>query len=166
MKNVRSRVLRLDTAGDRVRPAAVAFAWSLALLGVSCSPEQVVPNCARFDVGSMGPENNFHVLVDSPDAPTLRKAFDRIDVALSVVRPPRDSVVLVHTPPGRPSTRWTLEFPAASGISTRCRLGTTSALSTCGATLGVLPRSLEGNWSLETTDGHVLEAAVAVLTCP
>lgn len=154
---------------DRVRPAACCRTGTVmiaaALLLTSCTAEPVAMKCSRYDAPSMGPENAFRIAIAREGAPLLDDAADHIDVALTLVPPVVGPVVLVHTLDGREDARWELKVGPDSGISTRCRLGATPVLSTCNVTMGNLPISTAGQWSVEPGSNRVLEAGLAFRTC-
>jgi hypothetical protein len=144
---------------------APAIAGALASLVLSCSPAPTTQRCSRYDVPSMGPENNFRISLAAATVPALDSPDDRMDVTFSIVPPIAGPVVLVHSEGGSEKSRWQLAVPAGSGISTRCRIGATAALSTCNATLPALPMTAAGEWSLEPGDNRVLEAGIALRVC-
>jgi len=145
---------------------SVALAALLLAVLSSCSATPVVPTCGRVDAPrSMGPENAFRVSIPAESAPTLSGDRDRMDVAFTFVPPLVGPIVLVKSVGGREAIRWELKVGPGAGISTRCRLGATAALSTCGATIGTLPFSAGGEWSIEPNGNRVLEAGLSFRTC-
>lgn len=146
------------------RRAATFGAAALFVLS-ACAAEPTLPKCTRIDVPSMGPENSFRVSVAAQSASTLAGNGDRIDIAMTMVPPIDGPVTLVHTEDGRETGRWQLKVGLGSSISTRCRLGATPALSTCSASIGNLPRSSAGEWSVEPGSNRLLEAGLAFRTC-
>lgn len=149
----------------RRRRAAPGLAMLMAMLLASCAAAPVAQDCVRRDLVSMGPENNFRIRISNEDGIVLRGDADRIDVGLSVVAPIAGPVALVQTVDGKEAGRWELKVIPATAISTRCRLAATAGQSTCGATLGSLPRSMAGTWTIEAGDNRVLEAGLAIRNC-
>lgn len=143
---------------------AVSAVALVALLS-SCSAQALVPKCSRIDVPSMGPENSFRVTIPSDTAPNLTGIGDRIELAISIVPPLSGPVTLVQSNEGRETGRWVLEVGPGSGISTRCRIGTSVGLSTCKAAIGDLPHSSAGQWSMEPGNNRVLEAGLSFRVC-
>lgn len=156
-------VLRPATVVRHSHCAALA---SLALFVFSsCVTATVVPKCRRIAALSMGPENAYRVSIPVESAATLAGEGDRMDVAFTIVPPLVGPVVLVQKVDGREAARWELKAGSGSGISTRCRLGATRALSTCDAAIGSLPFATAGEWSIEPLANRVLEAGLSLHTC-
>lgn len=153
---------RPTASGSRL---AVMFAAFVAVLSTSCAAAPIVPKCARIDVPSMGPENEFRVSIPAESASTVRDPRDRIDIALTMLAPIVGPVVLVQAIRGKEAAHWQLNVSTSTGISTRCRIGSTPLLSTCDATLGNLPLSTAGEWSIDPGANHVLEAGLSFRTC-
>lgn len=135
------------------------------LLLASCSAQPSAQKCSRVDVGSMGEDNAFRLTVATDAAPVLDDASDRLDVAFTLVPPIVAPVILIQSVEGKEVGRWELKVSPATGISTRCRLGATPALSTCGAVIGNLPRSAAGEWTIDARGNRVLEVALSFRTC-
>jgi hypothetical protein len=148
-----------------MRTAARSGLGLLLLLLASCSTEPATQRCIRSDVGSMGSENAFRLSVPADASPPLDDKDDRMDVALSVVPPLVAPVTLLHSVDGKEVARWELDVIAPVGLSTRCRIGATKVLSTCGAVVGDLPHSTAGDWSIEPRGNRVLEVGLSFRTC-
>jgi hypothetical protein len=146
------------------RTRGCVTAISVAVLLGACAAERV-PKCRRIDAPSMGPENAFRISIPAESAPVLAGETDRVEVAFTIVPPVEGPVTLVHSLEGGDTTRWELKVGAAAGISTRCRLGATRALSTCDSSIGNLPLSFAGQWSVEPGKNRLLEAGLGVRTC-
>ena len=113
----------------------------------------------------MGPENSFRVTIAADAAVSLDDAADSMDVAFTIVPPITAPVTLIQTRDGAEVARWDLKVVPGGGISTRCRLGMTLALSTCGAAIGDSPHVTRGDWFIELNGNRILEAGVSFRAC-
>lgn len=144
------------------RAAAALFVLSTI---ASCTSAVGPVPCRRVDVASMGPENAFRVTIAPDTVPALDGPGAAIHAALTLIPPVVGPVTLLQFSDGREVARWELKLPPATTTSATCRIGTTAAASTCGATIVDAPHLAGGHWSIEAGGNRVLEAGLAFELC-
>lgn len=131
-----------------------------------CTIEPAPARCVRVELGSMGPENQFRLLVASDAGQVLDESADRLEVGMSIVPPVSGPVTLVQQDEsGRELARWDLEVGKVNGLSTRCSVGFGAATSTCKVSLPSPPFSAAGDWRLQDNGNRVLEAGLSLRLC-
>jgi hypothetical protein len=132
----------------------------------ACAPA-VPQKCQRYDALSLNRENGFAAALDWKNGKAIDAPPERIDVALTVLRPMRGPIELVHVLGDVETDRWSLSPPdqdnVVSGICWITPPGTLPGI--CGATLQVLPYFPGGYYYLRSNGNTVLEAGLAFYLC-
>ena len=132
----------------------------------ACAPA-APQRCQRYDALSLNRENGFAAALDWKTGKTVDTASERIEIALSLVRPVRGPIEVVHVLGDVETDRWTLTPPdqdlLSSSICWITPAGTMPGI--CGATLQVLPYYPGGYYYLRPNGNTVLEAGVAFFIC-
>ena len=113
----------------------------------------------------MVPENDFTAQVPSQGYSVIAAAPERLDLALTIVRPVKGPVTLVHVIGGQEVERWDLNIPPAKRPIALCRVSPSKKLSSCGATLSELPHPPGGYFYLLPRDNRVLEGGISFYVC-
>ncbi|MFN2375935.1 MAG: hypothetical protein ABR538_05315, partial [Candidatus Binatia bacterium] len=139
-------------------PTRVAVLALLLALGVSCAPP-AVQNCHRYDAVSLHAGNGFAARFDWNDERTVDLPMERVEVALTVVRPVKGPVELVHLVGDTEADRWQLRLPEQNqSLTTVCSVAPPGGWPTCGVSLANVPFSPGGYYFLRAGDNTVLEA--------
>jgi hypothetical protein len=150
-----------------LRAAFALAALALAAVEIAgCAAASAPLRCRRFELGSVGPENDWKLSVASDNNLRIDHADERLVVAFSVVGVTTGPVTLVHEAEGREPDRWPLTLGPASGISVRCALARPGNAATCRASLTEEPLTLGGQWRIEANGNQILEAGLSARLCP
>ena len=145
-----------------VRRAGVVL---VALAVGACAPP-VTERCHRYDALALSRENGFAATLDWKGERAIDGFPDRVDVALTFVRPIVGPVELVHVLGDLETERWSLTLPDQNNVaSTVCWIGPSGAPATCGATLQLLPYFPAGYYYLRPNGNTILEAGLAFYLC-
>jgi len=148
-----------------LRPAVCA-AWTLAVVSAGCTAPETV-QCQRYDALSLSRDNGFAAALDWKDSRTVDLPGERIEVAVSAVRPMKGPVELVHLIGDAVADRWTLNIPdynnAPISVCTISPAG--GPPPNCGAALKNAPFSPLGYYYLRAGDNTVVEAGLAFFLC-
>jgi hypothetical protein len=138
---------------------------ALMLLAAGCTAPAPQP-CQRYDALSLSRENDFSARFDWKDSRTIDLPLERVEVAISAVRPMKGPVELVHMVGDTVADHWTLAIPDR-GVATVsiCAVSPPGGPSSCGASLRNLPLSPGGFYYLRAGDNTVLEAGLAFYIC-
>jgi len=154
------------SAAPCIAARRVGLAVLSMLLVASCTgaPEQL--RCVHRELGSTAPDTSLQLDVAEDAALVLTDAADRIDLALTMMPPVVAPIILVHhSAGGQELSRRDLKVTVPGGISTRCSIGSSAALSSCAATPVAVPSPVAGRWSVEPNGNHVLEFGMSVRLC-
>ncbi len=121
--------------------------------------------CQRYDAAALTPENNFAAAVDAGSLKLIEAPPEGIDVSLTVIRPVRGVITLVHVAGNHEAERWDLVIPASGQTLARCFIGAPAATSSCRAAIQVPPHSPGGYYYLEANGNTVLEAGLSFRLC-
>jgi hypothetical protein len=113
----------------------------------------------------MVPENDFTAMIPSQGYSVIAAPPERLDLALTIIRPAKGPVTLVHVIGGEEIERWDLVIPASKRPIALCRISPLTKLSTCAATLSELPHPPGGYFYLLPRDNRVLDAGISFYTC-
>lgn len=137
----------------------------LALTAGGCAPA-APQRCHRYDALSLTRENGFAASLDWKGDRAIDIPPERIDVALTIIRPIRGPVELVHVLGDVETDHWVLTVPdqnnVASGV---CWITPPSGTASCGATLQDLPYFPGGYYYLRPNANVVMEAGLAFYIC-
>lgn len=135
----------------------------LALAGCAAPSPQ---NCQRYDAISLNRENGFAARLDWKNGRQVDLGVERMEVALTVIRPVRGPIELVHLVGDTEADHWNLTVPYTSNVPTAlCSIAPAGSTPTCGAVLQNLPFSPAGHYYLRANDNTVLEAGISFLLC-
>lgn len=138
----------------------------LAVGGVAGCKGPTVPNCQRYDALTLTSENNFSARLDWNRNLSLDLPSERIEVALTAIRPIRGPIELVHLVGDTEADHWMLHVPDFNNSPTSlCSISTSAAMPNCGAVLTNLPVAPGGYYYLRGGDNTVLEAGLAFYLC-
>ena len=152
----------MTTLGAALR-AGLAVAVGLALAACAAPAPQ---HCHRYDAVSLTRENGFAATVDWKGEGAIDRPPERVDVALTVVRPLRGPVELVHVVGDTEADHWTLTLLDQNNVVTSvCWIVPPGALPNCGAVLQDLPFYPGGYYYLRPNGNTVLEAGLAFYVC-
>jgi hypothetical protein len=145
--------------------AGVTLAAALAASASSCTDPQVQV-CQRYDALSLTRENGFSARLDWKNPRMVDLSVERIEVALTAIRPIRGSIELVHLVGDTEADHWVLHVPDFNNSPTSlCTISAAGGASNCGATLVHTPMSPAGYYFLRAGDNTVLEAGVSFFLC-
>jgi hypothetical protein len=114
----------------------------------------------------MNRENGFAGSVDWNARPLLDAPPDRLELALTLIRPVRGPIELVHLRNDVEVDRWTLTLPDRdTAASTICWIRTPREKAPCGATLSDPPFLPSGYYYLRAQGNVVLEGGLAFYVC-
>ncbi len=131
----------------------------------ACAPA-TVQRCHRYDAVSLNRENGFAASLDWKNGRTIDAPPERIEVALTALRPLRGPIELVHVLGDVETDRWVLNPPEQDNlVSTVCWITPPGAFPVCGAMLRVLPYAPGGYYYLRANGNTVLEAGLAFYLC-
>lgn len=147
----------------RLRRATTVLGLALAVSACDIG-EPAAVRCQRYELGVLGPENGFRMVVPAAETRVLDASSSQLIVDMAVVPPASGPVSLVHVVDSIEVERWTLSDLAVSGVTVNCRIGT-NAKAGCGARLAVSPQPLAGYYYLVSADTRVLEAGIAAYLC-
>jgi|GEM_PF-1895943 len=137
----------------------------LGLLVAACGPPATQP-CHRYDALSLTRENGFAAKLDWKDQRMVDAAPERIEVALTVIRPIKGPIELVHVIGDVEEDHWPLAVPDFNNIPTSlCWIAPPGTPANCGATLQSVPLSPVGYYYLRAGDNTVLEAGLSFYLC-
>lgn len=141
----------------------IAFLVALAIAGCAAPATQ---RCHRYDAIALTRENGFATTLDWKDARGIDAAPERVEVALTVLRPLQGPIELVHVLGDVEVDRWALT-PADHGniAGSICWVPPPGTLPNCGAVLQDLPYFPSGYYYLRANGNTVLEAALAFYVC-
>ena len=147
------------------RFAGAAVGCMLAFQVVACSAPEV-QNCQRYDVASLNRENGFSARIDWKNDRLLDLPGERMEVALTAIRPIRGTIELVHIVGDTEADRWPLTLPNFTNAPTSlCSIAPPGVAPSCGASLQHLPLSPGGYYYLLADGNTVLEAGLAFWLC-
>ncbi len=139
----------------------------LTLAGALAACAPAAPQrCHRYDAVSLTRENGFAASVDWKGGRTIDVPPERVAVALTVVRPLRGPIEVVHVLGDVETDRWALTLPdqnnTASGV---CWIVPPGIMPNCGAVLQDLPYFPGGYYYLRPNGNTVLEAGLSFYVC-
>lgn len=139
------------------------LAGALAVAGCAAPAPQ---NCQRYDALSLNRENGFSARLDWKNGHLVDLGMERMEVALTAIRPLRGPIELVHIVGDTETDHWSLDVPDASSVPTSlCAIAPPGPAATCGAVMQNLPFSPAGYYYLKANDNTVLEAGISFLLC-
>jgi hypothetical protein len=148
-----------------IRWMVTGVALAAALVGAaSCSGPQV-QHCQRYDALSLTRENGFSARLDWKNPRMLDLPGERLEVALTVIRPIRGPIELVHLVGDTEMNHWNLQVPDFNSSPTSLCSITTNGQANCGAMLVNVPVSPGGYYYLRAGDNVVLEAGLSFYLC-
>lgn len=137
----------------------------LGLLLAACAPP-ATQRCHRYDALSLTRENGFAAKLEWKDRRMVDSPPERIEVALTVIRPIKGPIELVHVLGDVEEDHWPLAVPDFNNVPTSlCWISPPGAAANCGATLQSVPYSPVGYYYLRPGDNTVLEAGLAFYLC-
>ena len=143
-------------------PLAIVLACALSAACAPPAPQQ----CQRYDALSLNPENRFSSRLDWRSDRLLDLPMERIEVAISAVRPMKGPVELVHVVGNTETDHWTLTVPDFNNAPiTICTIQMAGTAAVCGATVVNTPFSPGGYYYLKAGENRVLEAGLAFYLC-
>ena len=148
-------------------PQSIAKMFA-ALVGVTAAActGPTVQKCHRYDGVSLSRDNQFSSRLDWKNGRMVDLPMERVEVALTVIRPINGPIELVHLVGNVEADRWTLTLPdLGSSPTSLCAIMGPGVASSCGATLKNIPFSPGGYYYLQTGDNTVLEAGLAFILC-
>lgn len=138
---------------------------ALGCVAAACNGP-VEQNCQRFDALSLTRDNNFSARLDWNSTRSIDLPVERIEVALTAIRPMKGPIELVHLVGDTEADHWTLSVPDLGNSPTSlCTIAPAGTTPTCGASLLNLPFSPAGYYYLRAGDNTVLEAGLAFYLC-
>lgn len=138
---------------------AAALAWT----GCTAPAPQ---NCQRYDALSLNRENGFSARLDWSNGRLIDLGMERMEVALTVIRPVRGPIELVHLVGDTEADHWNLTVPDTSNVPTAlCSIAQQGTPASCGAVLQNVPFSPAGYYFLRANDNTVLEAGLSFQLC-
>jgi hypothetical protein len=144
-----------------IRRAALLLAVILA----GCT-EPALVSCQRFDALSLTRENGFSARFNWKGSRLVDLPTERIEVALTAIRPIRGPIELVHLVGDTEADVWNLAVPDYNSSPTAiCTIASNGYPPNCGAALQNLPFSPGGYYYLRAGDNTVLEAGLAFFLC-
>ena len=148
-------------------PVAVVRAAAIALvLAVGACAPPATQRCHRYDVVSLTRENGFAASVDWKSERAIDVPPERLDVALTILRPIRGPVELVHVVDDIETDRWVLTVLDQNNIASAvCWITPPSGTPNCGATLQDLPYFPGGYYYLRPNANLVVEAGLSFYVC-
>lgn len=145
------------------RAALAGLAFGCAL--TACAPA-ATQRCQRYDALSLTRENGFAASLDWPTDRVIDAPPERVAVALTVVRPMRGPVELVHVLGDVESDRWVLTLPEQNNVASGvCWITPPAGTPNCGAVLHDLPFFPGGYYYLRANGNAVMEAGLAFYIC-
>ena len=151
-----------------MRVALIARAAAVfATLGVTaCAPPSGdVPSCRRVEGVVLTRENGFAAIVASDPSVTIDAEPERINVAMTVMRPLHGAIELVHVAGDREAARWRLVPAGGSSPVVGCTIGLGARWSNCHARVREVPHPVGGYYYLQAHGNTVLEASVSFVLC-
>jgi len=148
-----------------VRQAFGGLVIAAALAVCACEPTAAPQRCRRHDGVSLTPENRFAAAVESGELMLIDQPEDRIDLAMTVVRPVRGTIDLVHVVGDREMGRWELNIAESSLSTARCFISPGGGWFTCGAMIREIPHPTGGYYYLLSNGNIVLEAGLSFYLC-
>jgi hypothetical protein len=137
----------------------------LGLVMAGCASPQV-QRCQRYDALSLTRDNGFAASLDWKDDRAIDTPPERVDLSLTIVRPLRGPIELVHVQGDVETDRWVLNPPDQNNVaSSVCWISPPGGLSNCSATLQDLPFYPSGYYYLRQNGNTVFEAGLAFLIC-
>lgn len=143
---------------------AAVIAALLAAFATSCA-DPMVERCQRYEALSLTRENGFSARLDWKSPRLVDLPGERIEVALTVIRPIRGPIELVHLVGDTEMNHWNLQIPDFNSSPTSLCSISSSGPANCGATLGNPPMSPGGYYYLRAGDNTVLEAGLSFYLC-
>lgn len=136
-----------------------------ALLAAGCVTTPRRLRCQRVDAATLNPENNFATTIDGSNLQPIDVAPEALEVSLTVARPGRTHVTLVHVIGNEEAERWPVQVSLVDILSARCLIAPGPAQPPCGVSLKAPPLLPGGYYYLVRTDENVLEAGLAFRIC-
>jgi hypothetical protein len=147
-----------------VRRVALA-ALAMGCLTAGCAPA-ATQRCHRYDALSLSPENGFAAALEWPTDRIIDAPPERVAIALTVVRPLRGPIEVVHVLGDVESDRWVLTLPDQGNVpSGVCWITPPGGTPNCGAVLRDLPYFPGGYYYLRANGNTVMEAGIAFYVC-
>ena len=144
-----------------VRVSAVA----LVLVAGGCAAP-TTQSCQRYDAVSLTRENGFAASLDWKGDRAVDLPIERLDVALTILRPIHGPVELVHVVDDVETDRWVLTIVDQNNVSSAlCSITPPGGTPNCGATLQDLPYFPGGYYYLRPNANLVVEAGLAFYVC-
>lgn len=150
----------------RFRSIAATAIGGLLVVGVIGCAEPSIQKCQRYDALSLSPENGFSARLDWNRPQMVDLSVERIEVALTAIRPIRGPIELVHLVGDTEADHWSLSVPDFNNSPTSlCSISPPGGMPNCGATLKNTPYSPGGYYYLRAGDNTVLEAGLSFFLC-
>lgn len=147
-----------------MRMTSALGALTIALLAGCSEPAPVT--CQRFDALALTKENGFSARFDWKSSRTIDLGLEKIEVAVTAIRPIRGPIELVHLVGDTEADHWNLIIPDFNMSPTSiCSISANGAPPNCGATLQNVPFSPGGYYFLRAGNNTVLEAGLAFFVC-
>jgi len=141
----------------------IPFILAFVLAGCAAPATQ---RCHRYDALTLTRENGFASAFEWKDARGIDNAPERVEVALTVVRPLRGPIEIVHVVGDMEADHWTLTPPDMGNVaSSICWVAPPGTMPSCGAVLQTLPYFPSGYYYVRPSGNVVLEAALAFYVC-
>lgn len=141
------------------------IALLLALTTAACAAP-ATQRCHRYDALALTRENGFAASLDWKDTRGVDSPPERVEVALTVLRPLRGPIELVHVLGDVETDHWVLTPPDNGNVaSSVCWITPPGTMPSCGAMLQDLPYFPSGYYYLRPNGNTVLEAALAFYVC-
>jgi len=145
--------------------AALCVGGLVAASAMGCS-EPKLQACQRYDALSLTRENGFSARLDWKNPRMVDLSMERIEVALTAIRPIKGPIELVHTIGDTEANSWMLQVPDyANSPTSLCSIAPAGALPSCGAVLQNVPLAPGGYYYLRAGDNTVLEAGLSFFLC-
>ena len=141
-----------------------ALTLTVVATTVGCNPNPVKLPCETYVGGSFTPENHYALSVDATGWPQLDKPNERIELTFFLANPRAHTLDLVHVLNSQELERWTLHIPASEGLVPSCAISPAANLSSCSASIHILPHSASGYYYLRSSS-ELLEAGMSFVLC-
>ena len=148
-----------------MRGLILLLALALASMTAACTPAAPL-RCHRYDALALTRENGFAATLDWKGPGAVDTPSERVEVALTVLRPLRGPIEMVHVVGDIEADRWILTPPDQNNVApVDCWIPPPGSLYNCGATLQDLPYFPSGYYYLRANGNTVLEAGLAFYIC-
>jgi len=148
-----------------VRIGAGAAVLAVTFGAAACS-QPAPQKCHRYDALSLTRDNAFAGKLEWKEKRMIDAAPERIEVAMTVIRPIRGPIELVHVVGDVEEDHWTLSVPDFNNVPTSlCWIAPPNGTPNCGASLQNVPFSPLGYYYLRPGDNTVLEAGLSFYLC-